>query len=461
MKHCSTVRMVSFMLQSTNSGVSLFTLEHRKKLNLKKRTTLSPQDRDRKAASEIYKFLKEVSLATARPKKKSALRLQITRKTPRIKQAEERINSEILALSKEIELLALEREQKSKQTSLQSKKVYDITSPRIDEHKSKTLIDIAKAIELITSQGAKDALSQLRALGPESKFKSSELRNKHSKLQFSSENLQNSNLTERQKRLELELNKIRKEIDMLSPKRDKELSTPDLVSHAIRPAKIVSSSSHVYRDPVTVTITSETPKTSPISTEHEAQLDFENIMNHREIDLSFMKSGNKNEPGTHVGKTIKDKEGTENSLIEVHTTNIYQDTNNLLKDFKLSDSKMQKLQVPNTQIDFNVREKQPDSFLEQFNKLVNLTLLQRLKETKQELSDTKIVLPTTITEFDSHRSTNKKSSRSKASGNSNKMQEKHKQPDKRKRSTKKRQIIKESEMDEFRRKLRMEYDSHE
>lgn len=445
--------MVSFILQSSNSAVSIFPLKNRKP-NLEKRTTSSPRDRDRKAASDVYKFLKAVSLATPRQKEKSGLKLQITRNIPKITQ-EEKINSEILALSKQIDLLASKRKVKSEQTSLRSKKGTDFTSPPPDEKKAKTLIDIAKALDLITSQDAKDALSQFSALGLESKFKSPEhikTPKKSSELILSPEYYENSNLTERKNQLELELQRIRKEIDLLTPKRDKKLSTKDIFSITTRPKKIVSASSF-DRKPATVT-TTERRKTLSIPTEHETQLTFQNIMNHRGIDITYLKPEKRSEYGLY---------GTHEASMSKHSTNNYQDSYNLGTDVTLSESKKQTSEVIETQTDFEVRERQPDSVLENLNKLLNLTLL--LKETEQDLPNVKIVPPTTIINSDLFRWPKKRLNRLRPSFRDtrriNILPEKLKLRDQRKHSTRNLQKIKESEIDKFRKQLRMEYDSLE
>lgn len=445
--------MVSFMLQNTNDEVSVLPLK-RKKQNLQERSTLSSRDHNRKAVSDIYTFLKAVSLRTPKLKAKGTSSLQITKNIPKKKQEGKRISSEILALSKKIDLLASKREQK--QAFLQSKKDNDFTSQRPDEKKTKSLIDIAKAIELITSQGAKHALSQLSALSEESKFSSLEYGKtpiKLSELNVSSEVLSNSNLTEREKRLQLELQKIRKEIDLLTPERDKKLSTQDEFSFTIKPTKFVSVSSNVYSDPTTEITTT--------TTKQDTQLNFHDIMNRRKTEISILTSENKSAPGLHKEKSIKDHEGKEISLTARREAKNDQDLYNFDRNITLSDNKTPNSGATETKIDVDVLEKRPDSVLEQLNKLINLTLIQHLKTTKQELPNIATVPPTTASNFDLHRLTKRTSKRPKALRRTNKIQQKHKRRNRRKHSTRKIPIINESEIDKFRRQLRMEYDSHE
>lgn len=442
--------MLSFMLQNTNSGASALPLK-RQKQNVKKIITLSPRDHERTVASDIYKFIETVGRARPKQKKGGALNLNITRNTSKIAQEEQRIISHILALSKKIDVLASERKQKSKQASLQSKKDSDFTLQRPDESKAKSLFDISKTIELITSQGGKHSLPQLSALSQELS-EHVKTAAKLSELKVSSEDLNNYNLTQREKLLELELQKIRSEIDLLTPKRDKILSPlQDVFSFIIKPTTMISEPSDVYSDPTTVTATTsitETTKSIPTTTEHDTELDFHDIMNRRVTKISFLKSENISKPGFYRTRDDKPK--------------VDKDLYNLDKNVTLSVSEESKLKEAETLIHLNVLDKRPDSVIEQVNKLLNLTLFHRLKETRRELPNIETMYPTTVSNFDLfHITKRRQSNRVKVLRRINKIHEKHKQQKERKHSIKKLPITKESDIDKFRKQLRMEYDSPE
>lgn len=423
------------MLQSTKDGVSLFRTKRRKQSLKVKTTTLSPRDRNRKAASEIYKFLKEVRLGTPRKRKNAAF-------NPKIIQEEKKINADIFALSKEIDLLAAEHEQKSKRVSMQSKKVNDFTSPRPEEKKTKTLI-IDKAIDLTTSQSPKDALSQLI----KTPTKSPEIK-------YSSEYLKNSNLTDRKKLLELQLKKIRKEMDLLTAERDEKLSTVNIFAVSIRPTIILSSSSYKFSNPTTETTIT---MSATIKDETITELDIHN-MTHKE---DYLELQNKSEAKLHMmheAKSVNEKGGRDFFLRD--KSEFFSDSFNLSRDVTLSDSKKQKFEAAEPQIDFNIRKKQ-QLVLEKLKKLLNLTLSKRLTETNQELLNTKKVHQTTKTNFGMLRLTKKRSNRPKHMRRTYNIQEKHNLRNRPKRLTRKLKINKVSEIDNFRRQLQMEYDSFE
>lgn len=444
------MRMVSFMLQSTKNGVRLFPTKSRKQSLKVKTTTLSPRDRDRKAASEMYKFLKEVSLATPRKRKNAAF-------NPKIIQKEKKINAEIFALSKEIDLLAAEHEQKSKLVSMQSKKVNNFTSPRPEEMKTKTL-NIDKAIDLITSQSV-DALSQLSLPSFESKTNSSQFiktPTKSPELEYSSEYLKNSNLRDRKEQLELQLKKIRREIDLLTAEKNEKLSTVDIFAVSIRPTIILFPSSHKFSNPTTT----ETPTAILTTTKDETitELDIHNIMTHKE---DYLELKNKSEAELHImheEESVNDKVGREIYSRSTRKSDIFLDSFNLSGDVTLSDSKKQKSEATEPQIDFNIRKKQ-QLVLEQLDKLLNLTLSKRLSETDLELLNIKNVRQTTETNFGMLRLTKRRSKRPRNMRRTYKIQEKHKLRNRPKHSRRKLKINKESEIDNFRRQLQMEYDS--
>lgn len=452
--------MVSFMLQNTNDWVSLLPIERRKK-NLQP-TTLPPQDRDRKAASEVYKFLK-VSLAMPRKEEIAPLKIQIARKIPIITKENKNINAELLKPSKEIDLLATDLEHESKPLFTLSKKGNNFMSLKSDENKTQTLIDIVKAIELITSQNAKDALSQLRALSLDSQTNTSvyiKTPTKSSELKFPSEYLTGSNLTDREKQLELELKKIRKEINLFTPEKDQKLSTLDISSVSVRPTINVSPFSYEYSNPTTTETTKTLLTTTKVAT--IAQFDFNNIMNYREAYLKLENRSEADAHGMHEEKSINDTEGSEVSLVATRKTDIFPDSLNLGRNFlTLPESKKQI--STEAQIDFYIRGKQSNLVLERLNKLLKLSLT----ETKQEVPS-KVVRQSTVTNFVSSRLTRKRSNRLRPFGRifrytprTNRMQRVRKLRVQRKHTTKNRKLIKESEIDIFRRQLRMEYDSFE
>ncbi|XP_026323504.1 uncharacterized protein LOC113232861 isoform X2 [Hyposmocoma kahamanoa] len=442
---------------NTNDWVSLLPIERRKK-NLQP-TTLPPQDRDRKAASEVYKFLK-VSLAMPRKKEIAPLNVQIPRKISIITKENKNNNAELLKLSKETHLLATDLEHESKPLSTLSKKGNNFMSLKSDENKTKTLIDIVKAIELITSQNAKDALSQLSALSLDSQTNTSvyiKTPTKSSELKFPSEYLKGSNLTDREKQLELELKKIRKEINLFTPEKDQKLSTLDIFSASVRPTINVSPFSYEYSNPTTT----ETTKTLLTTTKVAAiaQFDFNNIMKYREAYLKLENRSETEAHGIHEEKSINDTEGSEVSLTATRKTNIFPDSLNLGRNFLTLPERNKQISTE-AQIDFNVREKQSNSVLERLNKLLNLSLLQRLAETKQEVPS-KVVHQTAVTNFVTSRLTRKRSNRPKFTPRTNRMQRLRKLRVHRKHTTKNRKLIKESDIDTFRKQLRMEYDSFE